>query len=44
MEYDKTLTGEYERFAPDPAIAQSWQRLAEGKPLPHDITLINHER
>lgn len=46
--YDKSwyndLTGEYERFAPDPAIAQSWQRLAEGKPLPHDITLINHER
>lgn len=46
--YDKSwyndLTGEFERFAPDPAIGQSWQRLAEGKTiLPHDRTLINHE-
>lgn len=33
-----------ERFDPDPAIAQSWQRLAEGKNiLSHDITMIKHE-
>ena len=32
-----------ERFAPDCAIAQSWQRLTEGKPEPHDLTLIKHE-
>lgn len=30
-------------FAPDCAIAQSWQRLTEGKPEPHDLTLIKHE-
>lgn len=46
--YDKSwyndLTEQYERFAADPAIAQSWQRLAEGKQImPHDVTLINHE-
>lgn len=34
-----------ERFVPDAAIAQSWQRLAEGKEiLPHDLTLIKHEQ
>ena len=38
------LSERYERFAPDVAIAQSWQRLAEGKKImPHDRTLINHE-
>lgn len=31
------------RFDPDAAIAQSWQRLSEGNPLPHDFTLIKHE-
>ena len=46
--YDKSwyndLIGEYQRFMPDVAIAQSWQRLAEGQQiLSHDITLINHE-
>jgi SPP1 gp7 family putative phage head morphogenesis protein len=31
-------------FYADPAIAQSWQRLAEGKEiLPHDLTMLNHE-
>lgn len=38
-------TGEYERFAPDCAIAQSWQRLFIGKDIkPHDRTLISHEK
>lgn len=39
------ITGKYEPFVPDAAIAQSWQRLAEGKEIfPHDKTLIYHER
>ena len=38
------ITGKYELFIPDAAIAQSWQRLAEGKEImSHDRTLINHE-
>ena len=38
------ITGEYEPFIPDAAIAQSWQRLAEAKKImPHDKTLIDHE-
>ena len=38
------ITGESEQFVPDAAIAQSWQRLAEGKKIePHDLTLIRHE-
>ena len=32
-----------DRFAPDFAMAQSWQRLISGKIEPHDITLLNHE-
>lgn len=41
--YDEDLAI-WVRFDEDPAIAQSWQRLAEGKEiLPHDQTLINHE-
>lgn len=45
---DKSLfdpdTGEYKRFFPDCAIAQSWQRLMNGKNIqPHDRTLIKHE-
>lgn len=45
---DKSLydedTDEYRRFAPDCAIAQSWQRLMIGKHIqPHDRTLIEHE-
>lgn len=35
--------GRIDRFDPDFAIAQSWQRLVDGKPLRHDLTLINHE-
>ena len=39
------ITGEYEKFIPDAAIAQSWQRLAEFTNIePHDLTLIKHER
>ena len=42
--YDED-TGRYEQFAPDCAIAQSWQRLFIGKNIkPHDLTLINHEK
>lgn len=40
------FTGKMEPFIPDCAIAQSWQRLAEGKEKDikqHDRTLINHE-
>lgn len=38
------FTNKHERFSADAAIAQSWQRLAEGKNIePHDLTLINHE-
>ena len=45
---DKSLydsdTGEWRRFDPDCAIAQSWQRLMTGKDIkPHDRTLIEHE-
>ena len=41
--YDEQLD-EWVRFPADAAIAQSWQRLAEGKTIEHhDITLINHE-
>ncbi len=37
-------TKEYERFKPDCAIAQSWQRLMNGKDIKkHDRTLIEHE-
>ena len=31
------------RFEPDYMMAESWRRLIEGKPEPHDITLIKHE-
>lgn len=31
------------RFDPDFAIAQSWQRLLEGRPESHDLTLLLHE-
>jgi hypothetical protein len=36
--------GGMEQFAPDYMIAQSRQRLVDGKPEPHDITLLEHER
>lgn len=34
---------ELEYFEPDYMMAESWQRLIEGKPEKHDITMINHE-
>ena len=37
--------GEDRKFAPDYDMAQSFQRLLEGKDIkPHDITLLHHER
>ena len=39
------LSGKVERFAPDYMIAQSWQRMLEGKSIqPHDLTLLQHEK
>ena len=39
------LSGERKRFDSSYHIAQSWQRLWLGKNiLPHDITLLNHEK
>ena len=35
--------GEPRRFDPSFAMAQSWQRLIDGHPEPHDVTLIQHE-
>lgn len=42
---DKHDLGEagIKRFDPDYMMGESWRRLMEGKPEPHDITLINHE-
>lgn len=37
------LIGGRQRFAPDYMMAESWRRLIDGKPEPHDLTLINHE-
>lgn len=34
---------EKEYFMPNYMMAESWQRLINGKPEQHDITLINHE-
>lgn len=34
---------EKEYFKPDYMMSESWKRLIEGNPEPHDITLINHE-
>lgn len=31
------------RFDPDYMIGESWRRLIDGKPEPHDLTLLNHE-
>ena len=32
------------RFDPSFAMAQSWQRLINGNPEPHDITMLEHEK
>lgn len=34
---------ELEYFEPDYMMAESWQRLIEGKPEAHDITMLKHE-
>jgi hypothetical protein len=34
---------EVRRFDPDEDIADAWIRLRDGRPLPEDITLVNHE-
>lgn len=34
---------EPEYFRPDYMMAESWRRLIDGKPEPHDLTLIKHE-
>lgn len=44
MEKHDLGNGEPEYFYPDYSMAQSWQRLIDGKNIqPHDITLLNHE-
>lgn len=35
--------GVIDRFEPDYMMAESWRRLVEGNPQPHDITLLRHE-
>lgn len=42
---DKHDLGDLEpqRFDPSFAMAQSWQRLVDGRPEPHDLTMIRHE-
>ena len=37
------LEGGYNRFEPDYMMAESWQRLIEGRPETHDVTMIKHE-
>lgn len=31
------------RFDPDYMMGESWRRLIEGKPEPHDLTMLHHE-
>ncbi|MBR5677071.1 MAG: hypothetical protein IKX20_02925 [Paludibacteraceae bacterium] len=40
---EHNLGGVMARFAPDYDMAESWQRLIEGKIEKHDITMLNHE-
>ena len=35
--------GYLEYFAPDYMMAESWQRLIDGKPETHDLVLLQHE-
>ena len=43
--YEKHDLGgsEPEYFEPDYMMAESWRRMIDGKPEPHDITLLKHE-
>lgn len=44
LSYYNEYTDQWELFAPDCAIAHSWQRLADGKKIQsHDLTLLDHE-
>jgi hypothetical protein len=43
IEHPGTGRIEVRRFDPDEDIADAWIRLRAGRPLPEDITLINHE-
>ncbi len=36
--------GQFERFAPDYMMAESWKRLIDGKQKPHDITLLKQRQ
>lgn len=35
--------GAYRRFDPDYMMGESWKRLIDGHPEPHDLTLLRHE-
>lgn len=43
--YEKHDLGgdEPQLFEPDFMMAESWQRLVDGRPEPHDLTLLRHE-
>jgi hypothetical protein len=43
MEKHDLGNGKLEYFEPDFMMAESWRRLIDGKPEPHDIVLLNHE-
>lgn len=43
MEKHDLGNGTLEYFAPDYMMAESWRRLSNGNPEPHDITLLKHE-
>ncbi len=44
VEKHRLLDGEWDRFAPSYEIAETWQRLMDGKCIKsHDITLLKHE-
>ena len=44
LDNEYNLTNGRSRFYPDYDMAQSFQRLLEGKPLKHDIVMLKHER
>lgn len=43
IEHPETGRIEVRRFDPDEDIADAWIRLRAGRPLPEDLTLVNHE-
>lgn len=42
-EFHDLGNGTLERFQPDYMMAESWRRLIDGSPEPHDLTMIRHE-